>query len=124
MSELSSQDLHDLALYELHQEQNALVHTAENPEVSTHTAKTAEPIDKIAVIKFLLVAFAYGWWLIIVVYFGLFAEGVSLHYQVMSLPIVVVALGLARVFHTAINQSAYAYAFLFFSGLLVAGMLS
>jgi uncharacterized membrane protein YjjP (DUF1212 family) len=95
-------------------------HDTEAIDRSTH----AEHIDKIELFKFLLMLFAYGWWAIIVVYYGLLAESASLHYQVMSFPIVIVAFGLARVFHIALNQAAYGFASLFFSGLLVAGMLA
>ena len=96
------------------------------PIHSTETTNSnpTQHINKAELIKFLLMLFAYGWWAVIVVYYGLLDQSASLHYQIMSLPIVVVALCLARVFQLAINQESYGFAALFFSGLLVAGMLS
>ena len=116
MSELSPQEIEYQALYELEYEQQAIN--------TNSTASFNHNIDKAELIKFLLMLFAYGWWSVIVVYYGLLNQSVSLHYQIMSLPIVVVALCLARVFQLAINQESYGFAALFFSGLLVAGMLS
>ena len=99
------------------------------PDYDTNsTAGTASNITKtinwIEIIKFLLVCFAYGWWLIIVVYFGLLAESASLDLQVMSAPVIVASLALARLFQMAIKTEAYGFSLLFFSGLLVAGMLA
>ena len=95
-------------------------------EITDNTASgtPSDPIDWIALIKFLLVCFAYGWWMLIIVYFGLLAESASLPLQVMSAPVIVASLALARLFQMAIHIEAYGFSILFFSGLLVAGMLA
>ena len=77
-------------------------------------------IDAVEVIKWLLVLFAYTWWAIVVVYFGLLAETATLPLQMVSLPVIVAALALARLFQMAMRSNAHGFASLFFSGLLVA----
>ena len=76
------------------------------------------------VIKWLLVLFAYTWWAVVVVYFGLLAETATLPLQMVSLPVIVASLALARLFQMAMRNNAHGFASLFFSGLLVAGMLA
>lgn len=90
---------------------------------TTHSTENGT-IDWVAVIKFLLVCFAYSWWSIIVVYFGLLDESASLYLQVVSMPVIVASLALARLFQMAIKSEAFGFSLLFFSGLLVAGMLA
>ena len=116
MSELNPQEIEYLALYELEQEQQAIN--------ANRTASLSHDINKAELIKFLLVLFAYGWWFVIVVYFGLLSPEIGIYYRLISLPTTVIALGLVVAFHMAIKQHTYFYAGLFFSGLLVAGMLS
>lgn len=87
------------------------------------TLKTPN-IDAIAVINWLIVIFAYAWWAVVVVYFGLLAETATLPLQMVSFPVIIAALALARLFQMAMHKQAYGFASLFFSGLLVAGMLA
>ena len=68
--------------------------------------------------------FAYAWWAVVVVYFGLLAETATLPLQMVSIPVIVASLALARLFQMAMHKQAYGFASLFFSGLLVAGMLA
>jgi len=88
------------------------------------TAPYIHTADIIRVIKWLLVLFAYSWWAVVVTYFGLLAENAALPLQILSLPVIVASFALARLFQMAINRKAHGFALLFFSGLLVAGMLA
>lgn len=95
-----------------------------------HTDKTLPDTPKIsyselvAVIKWLLVIFAYCWWLVIVTYFGLLADTTPTSLKILSLPIIVVSLALVRLFQMAMHRQAHGFATLFFCGLLVAGFLA
>jgi hypothetical protein len=76
------------------------------------------------VIQRLLVLFAYGWWLVIIVYYGLFQGSISLGYQFQSFPIVVVSLALVQILNLSIQKSNHLLSALAGTGLLVSGLLA
>ena len=83
-----------------------------------------ESIPTLYVIQRLLVSFAYGWWLVIIVYYGLLAGSISLGYQFQSLPIVVVSLALVQILNLSIQKSNHLLSALAGMGLFVSGLLA
>jgi len=74
--------------------------------------------------RWLLVMFAYGWWLIVILPFTLFDSDLPLYLRLQSIPLAVVSLTLATLFQYALNRLHYGLAALFAAGLFIAGTLA
>ena len=81
-------------------------------------------VDIAALMRFLFILFAYVWWAVIIVNFGLLDEQNSREIQIISFPLTVVGLALACCFHLSLSIVRYGFSALFFSGLLVCGALA
>ena len=81
-------------------------------------------VDIAALMRFLFILFAYVWWAVIIVNFGLLDEQNSREIQIISFPLTVVGLALACCFHLSLSIVRYGFSTLFFSGLLVCGALA
>jgi len=76
------------------------------------------------IFRWLLVLFAYSWWLIVILPFTLFDADLSLNLRLQSIPLALVAFTLVVLFQTALNQLRYGLASLFALGLFIAGTLA
>jgi hypothetical protein len=76
------------------------------------------------VIQRLLVLFAYGWWFVIIVYYGLLQGSISLGYQFQSFPIVVVSLALVQILNLSMQKQNHLLSALAGTGLFVSGLLA
>lgn len=81
-------------------------------------------VDIAALVRFLFTVFAYAWWVVIILNFGLLDEQNSREIQIISFPLTVVGLALACCFHLSLSIVRYGFSALFFSGLLVCGALA
>lgn len=81
-------------------------------------------LDLAQLMRFLLSGFAYAWWAVIIVNFGLLDEQNSREIQIISFPLTVVGLALACCFHLSLSIIRYGFSALFLSGLLVCGALA
>lgn len=75
-------------------------------------------------IQMLWVLFAYGWWLVIIVYYGLLQGSISLGYQFQSFPIVVVSLALVQILNLSLQKQNHLLSVLAGTGLFVSGLLA
>jgi hypothetical protein len=98
---------------------------------STYPAYPSSPLphpnqtDSLAaVMPWLLLLFAYGWWAIIIVYYGLLETSISLGYQFQSFPIVVVSLALVHILKLSLQKQNYLLSALVGMGLFVSGLLA
>jgi hypothetical protein len=92
---------------------------------STATASNdAEYITFPVIFRWLLVIFAYGWWLIVILPFALFDSDLPLYLRLQSIPLAMVAFTLAALFQNALNKLNYGFAALFALGLFIAGTLA
>jgi hypothetical protein len=92
---------------------------------SSNTASNDKEYVTFPVIfRWLLVIFAYGWWLIVILPFTLFDSDLPLYLRLQSIPLAVVSLTLLVLFQTALNRLHYGLAALFALGLFVAGTLA
>jgi len=76
------------------------------------------------IFRWLLVLFAYGWWLIVILPFTLFDSTLPPYLRWQSIPLAVVSLTLTLLFQTALNRLQYGFATLFALGLFIAGTLA
>jgi hypothetical protein len=76
------------------------------------------------IFRWLLVIFAYSWWLIVILPFTLFDADLPLNLRLQSIPLVMVSLTLAALFQSALNKLNYGFAALFAVGLFIAGTLA
>jgi predicted Co/Zn/Cd cation transporter (cation efflux family) len=76
------------------------------------------------ILRWLLVLFAYGWWLIVILPFMLFDTDLPLYLRLQSIPLAMVSFTLAALFQSALNRLQYGFAALFALGLLIAGTLA
>lgn len=74
-----------------------------------------------SVIPTLLLLFAYGWWAVIIVYYGLFDASISIGYQFQSFPIVVVSLALVHILKLSLQKQYHLLSTLVGVGLFVSG---
>jgi hypothetical protein len=84
----------------------------------------AEYVTFPVIFRWLLILFAYGWWLIVILPFTLLDADLPLYLRWQSLPLAVLSLTLAALFQTALNQLRYGLASLFALGLFIAGTLA
>jgi len=92
----------------------------------TATGASDAPVSRdelIKVLEFMLMIFAYAWWLIIIVYYGLF-NGLSFGYQLHSLPIVIVSLAMVQILKIALNKNQHLLTSMLLLGLFVSGLLA
>jgi hypothetical protein len=80
--------------------------------------------DLINIIKSILVVFAYAWWAVIVLYFGVLDSDASLYFKVLSFPIVWASFALCLVFQLSMKLNKNGFSSLFFIGLMVSGLLA
>jgi len=76
------------------------------------------------IFRWLLVLFAYGGWLIVILSFTLFDSDLPLYLRLQSIPLAVVSLTLVVLFQTALNRLHYGLSALFALGLFIAGTLA
>ena len=88
------------------------------------TTRVPYSFDRRAFAGWLLTAFAYGWWALIILYFGVIDGNTSDYLKVLSTPIVAASFALIRLFQLAMYLERYGYAILFMVGLLVSGALA
>jgi len=77
-----------------------------------------------AVIPWLLLLFAYGWWAVIIVYYGLLDASISLGYQFQSFPLVIVSLALIHILKLSLQKQNHLLSTLVGMGLFVSGLLA
>jgi hypothetical protein len=77
-----------------------------------------------AVIPWLLLLFAYGWWAVIIVYYGLLDASISLGYQFQSFPLVIVSLALIHILKLSLQKQNHLLSTLVGLGLFVSGLLA
>lgn len=77
-----------------------------------------------AVIPWLLLLFAYGWWAVIIVYYGLLDASISLGYQFQSFPLVIVSLALIHILKLSLQKQNHLLSTLLGVGLFVSGLLA
>jgi len=88
------------------------------------TRKTLSPTELKALIEWIAVIFAYAWWAVIIVYYGLLDSHVSAGYQLSSLPIVVVSLALVQILKLSMQENKRLLSTLSVVGLFVSGLLA
>ncbi len=77
-----------------------------------------------AIMPWLLLLFAYGWWAVIIVYYGLLDSRISMGYQFQSFPIVVVSLALIQILKLSMQKHNHLLSILVGIGLFVSGLLA
>ncbi len=80
--------------------------------------------ELIALFEWVSVIFAYAWWAVIIVYYGLLDSRVSTGYQLSSLPIVVVSLALVQTLKLSMKENKRLLSTLSVVGLFVSGLLA
>jgi len=88
------------------------------------TDKTLSPTELNALIEWIAVIFAYSWWAVIIVYYGLLDSHISAGYQLSSLPIVVISLALVQILKLSIKENKRLIPTLSIVGLFVSGLLA
>jgi hypothetical protein len=98
---------------------------------STYPAYPSSPLphpnqtDSLAaVMPWLLLLFAYGWWAVIIVYYGLLNSSISVGYQFQSFPIVIVSLALVQILKLSLQKQNHLLSILLGVGLFVSGLLA
>jgi hypothetical protein len=76
------------------------------------------------VMQWIALIFAYAWWAIIIVFYGLLEQNVSLGYQFHSLPIVIVSLALVQILKLSMQKNQHLLSALMAVGLFVSGLLA
>ena len=76
------------------------------------------------ILHFIAIAFAYAWWGVIIVYYGLLDGSVNTGYQIASLPIVVVSFSLIQVLRMMLLHGKILLSSLSILGLFVSGLLA
>jgi hypothetical protein len=76
------------------------------------------------VIPYLLLIFAYAWWAVIIVYYGLLDGSISIGYQFQSFPIVIVSLALVQILKLSMQKKNHLLSVLVGVGLFVSGLLA
>ena len=82
------------------------------------------PESLAVVMPYLLLLFAYAWWVVIVVYYGLLDGSISLGYQLQSFPIVIVSLALVQILKLSMQKKNHLLSALVGFGLFVSGLLA
>jgi hypothetical protein len=88
------------------------------------TITPQSPTELKDLLEWLAIIFAYAWWAIIIVFYGLLEKNVSLGYQFHSLPIVVVSLALVQILKLSIQKNQHLLSALMAMGLFVSGLLA
>jgi hypothetical protein len=96
----------------------------DEPAMQTHQENRFQREELIPIIKAVLVAFAYAWWAVIVLYFGVLDSDASLTFKVLSFPIVWASFALCLVFQLSMKLNKNGFSSLFFIGLMVSGLLA
>lgn len=89
---------------------------------SSHTLIADIPFP--IVLQGLLIVFAYAWWAVIIVYYGLLDGSISLGYQFQSFPIVIVSLALVHILKLTLQKDRHLLSTLVGVGLFVSGLLA
>jgi hypothetical protein len=96
-----------------------------NPSPSNHPLPNPKQADSLkAVMPWLLLIFAYAWWAVIIVYYGLLDASISVGYQFQSFPIVVVSLALVQILKLSLQKQNHLLSILVGVGLFVSGLLA
>jgi hypothetical protein len=90
----------------------------------TDESTVLSPTELKALIEWIAVIFAYAWWAVIIVYYGLLDSRVSAGYQLSSLPIVVVSLALVQILKLSMKENNRLLSTLTAIGLFVSGLLA
>ena len=77
-----------------------------------------------ALLRFIAISFAYAWWAVIIVYYGILDGSIDASYQFASLPIVVVSLSLVQVLRLTLSNNKVLLSSLSILGLFVSGLLA
>ena len=92
---------------------------------STSTGDAPVSHDELKnVMQWIALIFAYVWWAIIIVFYGLLEQNVSLGYQFHSLPIVIVSLALVQILKLSMQKNQHLLSALMAVGLFVSGLLA
>ena len=94
------------------------------PNAQAIASNDKEYVTFPVIFRWLLVLFAYSWWLVVILPFTMFDADLSLNLRLQSIPLALVAFTLAVLFQTALNQLRYGLAGLFALGLFIAGTLA
>jgi len=86
--------------------------------------KNLSPTELKALIEWIAVIFAYAWWTVIIVYYGLLDSHISTGYQLSSLPIVIVSLALVQILKISMQENKRLLSTLAVVGLFVSGLLA
>jgi hypothetical protein len=89
--------------------------------------KSSHPIDSDSlarVLPWLFLLFAYAWWAVIIVYYGLLDASISVGYQFQSFPIVIVSLALVQILKLSMQKKNHLLSALLGVGLFVSGLLA
>ena len=89
--------------------------------------KSSDPIhsDSLArILPWLFLLFAYAWWAVIIVYYGLLDASISVGYQFQSFPIVIVSLALVQILKLSMQKKNHLLSALLGFGLFVSGLLA
>jgi FtsH-binding integral membrane protein len=76
------------------------------------------------VMQWIALLFAYAWWAVIIVFYGLLEQNVSLGYQFHSFPIIVVSLALVQILKLSMQKNKHLLTALATVGLFVSGLLA
>lgn len=90
----------------------------------TENNDSLSPEETKALIEWLAIIFAYAWWAVIIVYYGLLDKNISAGYQLSSLPIVVISLSLVQILKLSIKEDKKLIPTLSIVGLFVSGLLA
>lgn len=74
--------------------------------------------------QWITLVFAYAWWAVIIVFYGLLEQSVSVGYQFHSLPIVVVSLALVQILKLSMTENKRLLSTLAVMGLFISGLLA
>jgi hypothetical protein len=89
---------------------------------SSHPVRS---LPELAVIlPWLFLLFAYAWWAVIIVYYGLLQASISMGYQFQSFPIVVISLALVHILKLSLQIQNHLLSALVTMGLFVSGLLA
>ena len=98
-----------------------------NPSFSSSAAFSSalHSTDSLAaILPWLLLLFAYGWWAVIIVYYGLLEASISVGYQFQSFPLVIVSLALVHILKLSLQKKHHLLSALVGLGLFVSGLLA
>ena len=90
----------------------------------TDESTVLSPTELKALIEWLAVIFAYAWWAVIIVFYGLLEHNVSLGYQFQSFPIVIISLALVQILKLSMQKNQHLLSALMAVGLFVSGLLA